>query len=539
MTAGRTGRVVLLVAALLAALLTGCGDTETGPNTISYNGTEPANPLIPGDTTESGGVKVIGALFRGLVEYDPRSGEPRNAVADRIDTDDARVYRITLRRGWTFHDGSPVTARSFVDAWNYTAYAPNGQHGAAFLSHIDGFDLVNPADPDGSGPLAAPQPSARDLSGLRVVDDLSFVVMLSAPFSAFPTQLGYAAFFPLPASFFRDRAAYERHPVGNGPFRFVSREPGRNIVLTRFDRYRGQRPRIPGVEFRFYPSLEAAYADVVAEKLDFLEITPASALAGGRYKAELAGRHVSQTYLGIQSISFPLYDRRYADPRLRRALSMAIDRQYVIDRVFGGDKQVADGLIPPQIPGRIAGQCGELCTYQPLRAKELFDATGFSGPIELTSNNDSANQEWMEATCRTVTAALGRECRFVPVATLGEFRTMIDTQRIPGIYRSGWVADYPAIENFLNPMYRTGAAVNGGRYSNPEVDALLAQADAAPTEQQAFALYQQAERKILADMPAIPFWFQTVQSGWSHRLRDVVVTPFRELDLISVTLNGD
>lgn len=519
--------IVGLVVLLLAVGCTGSGIDEN-QTTISYNGTEPENALIPGDTTESGGIKVIGALFRGLVEYDARTAEPRNAVAESIETTDSRVYTITLKSGWTFHDGTPVTASSFVDAWNYTAYAPNNQHGAGYLSHIQGY-----------AQLQSPQPSTTTMSGLRVVDDRTFVVTLTEPFSAFRTQLGFAAFFPLPTSFFADKAAFEAHPVGNGPFRFVSRDRGHNIVVERYEQFAGaQKPHVVRVEFRFYPALENAYADVVADKLDFIEITPASALAEGRYRAELPDRHLSQTYLGVQSISFPLYDERYANPQLRQALSMAIDRQFVIDTVFDGDKVVADGVVPPSVPGRADGQCGQLCTYQPARARQLFDATGFEGPIELTANNDTANQDWVEATCATITRALGRECRFVPVPTLGEFRKAINDHRMTAIYRSGWVADYPSIENFLNPIYRTHAAVNGGQYSNPAVDALLARADAAPTEQEGWALYQEAERQILLqDMPAIPLWFQTVQSGWSTRLHNVVVTPFRELDLFSVTVS--
>ncbi|WP_334024827.1 ABC transporter substrate-binding protein [Nocardia terpenica] len=530
--------VALAVTALAAGLMSGCSSTsnsspasdpEAGKNYISYNGTEPENPLIPGDTTESGGVKVIGALFRGLVEYDPKTGEPHNAVAQSIQTTDNKVFTITVAPGWTFHDGTPVTAQSFVDAWNFTAYAPNHMAGASFLNHIQGYTDVHPSD-------TAPQPPATTMSGLRVADDHTFTVTLSAPFSTFTTQLGYAAFFPLPKSFFTDRTGYEAHPIGNGPFQFVSRQVGHNIVMSRYDKFGGAvKPKIDGVEFRFYPTLEDAYAAVKANKLDYLEIIPDSALKGGLYKKELAGRSLTQTYLGVQSISFPLYDPRYQNPQLRQALSMAIDRQYVIDTIFDGDKQIADGLVPPSVPGRIPNQCGELCTYQPQKAKQLFDATGFQGPIELTSNNDSANQDWMEATCKTITAALGRECHFAPVPTLGEFRTMIDDRKITGIYRSGWVADYPAMEDFLVPIYRTNAAVNGTTYSDPKVDALFDQAAAAPTQDQVHAFYQQAERQILQDMPAIPFWFQTVQAGWSSRLHNVTVTPFRELDLFSVT----
>ncbi|MFD0361166.1 ABC transporter substrate-binding protein [Nocardia sp. GCM10030253] len=519
-----------ITAVASAALLTvACDSSSSADDTdrgiISYNGTEPENPLIPGDATERDSVKIVDALFTGLVEYDPVTAQPRNAVADSITTTDSGVYTITLEPGWTFHDGTSVTAKNFVDAWNYTAYGPNKLQGATYLSHIQGYDTVQNA-------------STTQMSGLRIVNDHVFEVTLAAPFSAFATELGYAAFFPLPSSFFSDRAAFEAHPVGNGAFRFVSHTAGKNIVVHRYDGYAGARkPHITGVEFRFYKALEDAYADVVANKLDYLDFVPASALAGGKYKSELSGRNVSHTYLGIQSISFPLFDAKYSDPRLRQAISMAIDRKYVVDTAFGGDKLLPDGLVPPSVPGYASGQCGDLCTYQPDKARRLFESTNFQGPIELTSNDDSANQVWIDAACVTITKALGRECRYAPVPTFGEFRKLINDRQISTIFRSGWVADYPSIENFLNPIFRTGAAVNGTTYSSPAVDSLLARADAAPSEREGWVLYQQAERQILQDMPAIPLWYQKVQSGWSTRTDNVTVTQLLQLDLFEVTVH--
>jgi oligopeptide transport system substrate-binding protein len=247
---------------------------------------------------------------------------------------------------------------------------------------------------------------------------------------------------------------------------------------------------------------------------------------------------VSQTYLGLQRIDFPIYDARFQNPQLRQALSMAIDREAVNQQIFNGLKPPADGLVAPNVPGRAEGQCGELCTYQPAKAKQIFDATGFQGPIELTSNADAGNAEWMQATCVTITQALGRACNFVPVPTFGEFRTAINAREMSRIYRTGWVADYPSIENFLNPMYRTGGSTNDGEYSNPAVDALLARADAAPSTEEGNALYQEAERLIIQDMPAIPLYFQSVQAGWSARMSNVTVTQFRELDVFGVTVSS-
>jgi len=491
---------------------------------ISYHGTEPENALIPGHTTESGGVKVIAALFRGLVSYDPIDAHPRNAVAESIKTSDSRVFSIALKSGWTFHDGTPVTASSFVDAWNYTAHGPNKMQAASFLSHIEGFGEVN-----------APDSTVSALSGLEVVDDHNFVVTLAEPFSEFPVTLGCSAFFPLPKAFFVDREAFEAHPIGNGAFSFVSREVEKNILLKRYEGYAGDdKPHIGGIDFRIYASLADAYHDVMADELDYLDVTPFWALEGGRYRKDLPNRTHDRTYLGIQTITFPLYDPRYADPRVRQAISMAIDRVKLIDKIFEGHQAPADGLVPPAVSGRVDDQGGELCTYNPVRAKELFDASGFEGEIELTSNVDSPNQPWMEEVCASVTEALGLPCRFVAIPTLGEFRRKLNAQEITAVFRSGWIADYPSIENFLSPMFRTGASDNVGKYSNPEVDALLSAADTAPTSEQAWELYQQAERAILQDMPTIPIWYQSTLSAWSTRLRDVQPNPFRELDVYSV-----
>jgi len=518
------------------------GDTggEQTAATITVNGNEPENPLIPGNTSEVGGGKVVNALFSGLVDYRPENAEPYNVMAESIETTDSQVYTVTIKDGWTFHDGTPVTAQSYVDAWNFTAYSPNGQQNASFLSQIEGFDQVNVADPDGAeGPQEAPTPPATEMSGLRVIDETSFEVRLSAPFSVFPTTLGYRAFAPLPEAFFTDQAAWEANPIGNGPFRFVSRQPNVNIVLERWDEWQGEeKPSIGGVEFRFYESPDAAYADVVAGNLDYLEALPPSALVGRLFEQDLAGRNVNQTYLGNTTITFPLYDPKYQNPQFRQAISLAIDREAVNTQVYDGLRQPADGYIPPSLAGYVPGQCGDLCTYDPTRAKQLFDASGFTGPIEISSNVDGAgNQEAYQAACVTITNALGVPCNFVPVPTFSEFRTTINAFEATTIFRTGWVADYPSIENFLNPLYRSNASSNDGQYSNPQVDALLAQADAAPSTEAAIGLYQEAERLIIQDMPAVPIFYSTVQAGWSERLQNVQTTQFRELDLASVTVS--
>lgn len=131
-----TRHVTSLVAAgaAIVMLLSGCGSTGTSnssnasdSNIISVYGSEPAHPLFPGNTTEAGGGKVVDQLFAGLVTYDAKGGI-HNEVADSItSSDNATHYVIKLKSGWKFTDGTPVTAHSFVNAWNYTANSANKQ----------------------------------------------------------------------------------------------------------------------------------------------------------------------------------------------------------------------------------------------------------------------------------------------------------------------------------------------------------------------------------------------------------------------------
>ena len=198
---------------LAVASLVGCGGGVLSPDLVMVNGGEPANPLIPTSTNDSNGGRIIDRLFAGLMSYDA-AGKPSMEVAQSIETTDNINYRITLKPGWKFIDGSPVTAHSFVDAWNYGALSTNAQLQQSFFSPIDGFDEVAGLASDGK---PAPKTGQTTMSGLQVVNDLEFTVRLKAPTVDFILRLGHSAFYPLPDAAFRDMTAFGRNPIGNGP----------------------------------------------------------------------------------------------------------------------------------------------------------------------------------------------------------------------------------------------------------------------------------------------------------------------------------
>jgi oligopeptide transport system substrate-binding protein len=511
----------------------------------------PENPLIPANTTEVQGGKVVDALFTGLINYDTKTGALVLANAESMTPDaTSTTYTVKLKSGWKWHDGTPVVAQDYVDAWNDASYAPNGMSNGTFFADIKGWDDLNPADPDGDGPLKAPDPTVKTMSGLKVVDDSTFTVTLNGPSNLWPLKTGYSAFMPLPKAYFADKAAFGKAPIGNGPFKFVSWTENTELKITRFDDYQGpDKPKIKDVTFRVYQEDTAAYADVQAGTLDFQQQVPSADLPNNQYQTDFPGHFVNQPVATSNLIDFPFYLKEFQNLQLREAISVAIDRKSITDRIYNGSRVPSDSWSNPEVAGYQAHTC-QFCTYDAAKAKQLlkdgnvtvnadgsFISNGVTVPeLTIQYNADASHKAWVEATCASIQTATGIKCEGKPIPTFAEHRTIIDAHQATSLFRAAWQADYPSIEDWLNPLLRTGGSSNDGLYSNAALDAALAKADSTKDQAAANALYQDAEKMAAADMPTIPLWHYAQQSVWGSRLKTVPINIFGELDLSGVEL---
>lgn len=513
---------------------------EPGGVIISQNIGEPQF-MAPGNATESEGILVLQQLYRGLVEYDPETTETVNAVASSIETEDNQNWTVTLNPGWTFHNGEPVTANSFVDAWNYIAYGPNAQQNASFFSSIAGYDEVNPAPPEGSE--TPPAPTAETLSGLAVVDDMTFTVALSDPFSQWPLTLGYAGFYPLPEAFFDDPEGFNEAPIGNGPFMMSgSWEHDVAINVVRYEDYAGPDPAsIDGVEFRIYADFNTAYNDILDGNLDIMVDLPPEVVTEA--KDTFGDAYVERASSSYNYMGLPLYDDRFANADLRRALSMAIDREAITTAIFGGTRAPAYSWIAPVIPGHRETPCANgATTYDPAAAKELFDsAGGFEGTMTIWFNSGAGHDAWVEAVSNMWRDNLGiTEFEFQQLE-FAEYLGVGDALEFTGPFRLGWGMDYPSPQNYLEPLLGSGAFPPGSNYptySNPEFDDLIAQGNAAATLEEGIPFYQQAEDILCEDVPAIPMFFGLIQGVHSENVGSMVVDAFADVRYETVTAAG-
>ncbi|MER7439747.1 peptide ABC transporter substrate-binding protein [Micromonospora avicenniae] len=540
----RTSSAVALGAAV-ALIASGCSSSDDGGDAgnsadgaIVIDGTQPEVPLVPANTTETGGGAIIDYLWTGLVEYPNNGGAPQNAVAESIETTDSKVYTIKIKKGLKFHDGTEVKAANFTKAWNWAAYAPNGAQNSSFFADIQGFADLQSEDPDGDGPEKAPEPKAKEMSGLKVVDDYTFEVTLGAPTAVFPTKLGYSAFVPLPDVFFTQTPdEFGKKPVGNGPVKFVSWEDDVSIKLTRFDDYTlRDKMKIKDVEVKLYQEDTAAYNDLLAGNLDFQQQVPVSALAGEKWKKDLGERAIQSTTPSTGIIAFPMYDPKFKDQKLRKAISLAVNRQEITEKIFFGNRTPADSWANPLTPGAVAGNC-TACQYNPEEAKRLFaESSGYQGDMVFYYNADASHKEWMEAVAQSVKNVLGINARAEGIPTFAVFREQINAHKMTGPYRAGWQQDYPDVENWVNPLYVKGGSSNDGLYSNPQVDALAKEASGAANLDEAHKKFAEAVKIIDADVPSIPVYFQGQQSGHSDKIKKVELTNVGEIDITSVEL---
>ncbi|MEV0173451.1 ABC transporter substrate-binding protein [Streptomyces sp. NPDC050803] len=522
------------VAVALAATACGGGDDDGGGGSgdggavLSASWGDPQNPLEPANTNEVQGGKVLDMIFRGLKRYDPESGDAEDMLAESIETSDSQTFEVTVKDGWTFSNGEEVTAKSFVDAWNYGASLKNNQRNAYFFSYIEGYDKVHPED--------GGKQTAETLSGLEVTGDRTFTVKLSQKFSTFPDTLGYPAFAPLPQAFFDDHDAWLSKPVGNGPYMIDSYSKGSQMSLRAWEDYPGDdSAQNGGVDLKVYTDNNTAYTDLIAGNLDLVDDVPASQLAN--VESDLGDRYLNTPAGIIQTLAFPFYDKDWdkADSdKVRKGLSRAIDRDQITKTIFQETRTPATDWTSPVLGaegGFKEGLCGEWCEYDPDAAKKLIEEGGGlpGGQVTITYNADTgSHKQWVDAVCNSINNALDNDkaCVGNPVGTFADFRNQITDHKMSGPFRAGWQMDYPLIQNFLQPLYYTNASSNDGQWSNEEFDKLVDQANAETDTGKAVELFQQAEEVLRDDMGAIPLWYQNGSAGFSERLSDVKLNPF-------------
>ncbi|MET3204518.1 MULTISPECIES: ABC transporter substrate-binding protein [unclassified Arthrobacter] len=538
----RTSKALGIVA-IAALALTGCGagggstdgasQSAGDPNKVitAYNG-EPQHPLLPANTNETSGGHVVELLFEGLRSYDA-DGKPINAVADSIDSPDAQNWTIKIKKDQKFTNGEAITAKTFVDSWNFAANSKNLQNNGFFFESIAGYDDVSAVTTEKSADgktTTTPAPKADTMSGLAATDDSTITVKLAQPEADWSLRLGYSAFYPLPSAALKDPKTFGENPVGNGPYKFEKQGAwvhDQSISLVKNADYKGPREaKNGGVTFKIYTDPSPAYTDLQADNLDITDVLPSNATK--TYVTDFSGRNATKPVASDATLDIPGYNVNFqgeAGKLRRQALSYAINREEITKVVFNGTKTPATGFAPPVIDGYTANIPGnEVLKFDPAKAKDLWAQAekikpyDGSKPLQIASNTDGGHKEWIDAVANGFKNNLGIQAEIQPFAKFAEVLNLRKSQSLPGLARSGWQGDYPSLYNFLGPVWATGASSNYEKYSNPEFDKLLKEGLAAKTTDEANAKFNKAQEILFQDLPGLPLWDYARPIVWSNNV---------------------
>ncbi|MER6989126.1 ABC transporter substrate-binding protein [Saccharopolyspora hirsuta] len=501
-------RRLVLAAGMCLVLLAGCGAHDTDAGRVLRVAQYP-DPDELNSQQDSGSQVYMGLCepLTGLGIAD--AGDVRMRGAERVDTADGLVWTIKLRPGRTFQNGEPITAQTYADTWNAVAYGPNAYKASSTFSVIDGYAELN-----------EDQPTRDTLRGLEVVDDLTLRVTLRQPDYDFPKIIASYSACPIPEEGLADPTGYSQAPIGNGPYQFVRWDRNERIVLKRWHGYQGEVP--PGaaeeIHFKIYQSQDTAYRDVQAGQLDVLRNLPGGLLDDARNQLGDEGLFAIPQQRQITQMLIPEYVESLRDPRLRKAISLSIDRDAMANALLRGSATPARSLIVEAVGPAYRADACEACRYDPERARQLVaEAGGFKEPVVIWySNTDGGGGTEMSQIALAIANALrqelGAEVELRPVLP-AQLKQAQNSGTLTGPALSLWGDIYPSPDQYLG-MFREGGDGNEyTQYDNPAADELIAKALGSGDELEAAGYWQRAEDLILDDMPGIPLYYPAIYAA--------------------------
>jgi ABC-type transport system substrate-binding protein len=455
--------------------------------------------------THGGPDGPLGHIFSGLVSLDTDLQVRPELAAGWDVGDGGTLYTFYLHRGAAFHDGRPLTAQDVIFSWERAADPQTGSDTArTYLGDIVGVrEMVSGA--------------VDHIRGVQAVDEHTLQVRIDAPKTYFLAKLTY------PVAFVVDRhnvggEEWEHEANGSGPFRLRAWEDDAIMVLARNEAYYGEPAQVDHVVYLLDAGLplaryENGEIDVVGIGGSNLERArdPNSPL----YSELRTGVAACINYVGFNSRQAP-----FDDARVRRAFSYALDEQRLVDGALGGHALQASGPLPPGMPGY--RERAPAYSFDVERARALLNEAGYE-PQQLPALTfttagygdagtfvDAVITMWQENLGVTVQPQLLDPFTYYDELYAGN---------VGHVYSSGWCADYPDPQNVLDVLFHSDSRQNVGRFSDPQIDALLEQARTEPDAAQRLELYAGIEEKVIEAAPA---------AFVSHSLSAVLVKPALE-----------
>lgn len=497
----------LLAGSLL--FLAGCGQRETAADrgvqeqVLLINVGADPEELDPHIVTSVAAADVLRALMEGLVSEDPKDLSPVPGVAERWEvSEDQLEYTFYLREDARWSNGDPVTADDFLFSYQRILSPALG----AQYDYM--FDVVENARAFRKGEI-------EDFSevGFEAVDDRTLLVRLANPTPYFLSLLNNACWWPVHPPTILEHGRIDQRAtgwtragsfVGNGPFALAEWTTGRAIRAEPNPHYwDADRVRLNGIRFAVIESPDTEERAFRSGQLHATKNIPPDRIDS--YMENHPKLIRSEPYLGVYYYRMNVTDPAFRDARVRRALSLAIDREALIATVMRGHVDPAYFFTPPDTAGYTSRARVD---YDPELARQLLEEAGYPDgegfpAFDLLYNNQEVHGRMAEALQQ-----MWRENLNIRVGLYSqEWQVYLSSVHSMNyqVARAAWIGDYPDPNSFLD-MWITDAGNNNTGWSSQEYDALIARAAEAVDQEERHELFQRAESILLEEMPIIPIY---------------------------------
>ncbi|WP_240647638.1 peptide ABC transporter substrate-binding protein [Paenibacillus nanensis] len=489
----------------------GAAEENKTPQEFRFTLASEPPSLDPALMTDAQSSIVAAGLYEGLTRLNTK-GEPENALAQEIITEDNQNYTIKLRQDAKWSNGDPVTAKDFEFAWKRALNPETASEYAYMLFYLENGEKYN-----------AGEASADDV-GVKATDDYTLEVKLYTPAPYFTSLLSHYTYLPVHQATVEgaaDWAAEANTIVSNGPFRLTEWKHADKLVLEKNpDYYNADAINFTKVTISLVEDENTVYQMYETDKIDWI------GAQAGSVPSDLIPQLVEQKKAEITAVAstyYYLFNNNkvpFNNVNVRKAFSMSIDRQALIDNVAKANQTPAFGLVPPSI----AGPEGKMF-------REVYPDTGFSTEnveeakallakglqelglsefpeVTLLYNTSEGHKAIAEAAVDMWRTNLGVEVKLANQ----EWGTFLETRKAGqfDIARSGWGADINHPINFTYDLIYSKSGNNDGKYNNPAVDKLLDDSLVSSSAEESMAKMAEAEKIALSDdMAVLPMYYYT------------------------------
>lgn len=494
-----SGLVLIVLAAALVVSCGGKADAAKGVEFVMNNGAEPQT-LDPAKIQGVPEHKIYMALFEGLVGSDPKTSLAVPGVAESwtVSPDGTQItYKL---RKTTWSDGTPITAKTVVDSWLRTLDPKT----ASEYAYMPGMVIKGAADYNGGS-------AGKEAVAIRALDDYTFQCDLLGPMPYAVDMMSHYSFAIVPMHVIAakgDDWIKKENIVSNGPFKLLEWKPQESLTVVPNEKYWDAKVvKLSKVTFLPIDDNLTAYNKFKAGEVDWAHGIPLDLIDEIKLRPDYQVAPQVATYYYL----FNMTRKPFTDVRVRKALTMALDKQELVDKVTKGGQLATTSMVPVMAGYEPAkGPAFNVEEARKLLAEAGFpDGKGFPKTPILYNTNDGHKKiaEWVQENWK-------KNLNIEVTLVNQEWKTFLDTRSNAhdfDIARAGWVGDYLDPNTFLD-MFIIGSGNNDGLYANEEYDALVKKAATMKAGPERMATLQAAEALLITkDQAVIPFYHYVEQ----------------------------